>query len=175
MTVPSETVRITEEAAIEWVRQTYGLSQGAAEAAIGAAINSNKVGLTAAGEILDAVNKLGIAKREDGRVRIAASDLRTGLGLLFYRDVRLNRDDLRWQIEQQLGRPNSISAPRHKGGRPPKLQQAIAPWFDDLPAEDQALSASKLAQMWKLDPSHHGQEESARKIIAKLKAGKNLV
>jgi hypothetical protein len=65
----------------------------------------------------------------------------------------------------------------HGGGRLPDLRAQVQPWFEALSPGDRALSASKLADIWKCDPTHPGDRDSVRKIIGALRragAGLNL-
>ena len=64
---------------------------------------------------------------------------------------------------------------RHRGGRPPDLRKEVRTWLEELSPDGPALSDSKLADIWKSDPSHPGDRDSVRKIIGALRrAGPGL-
>jgi hypothetical protein len=100
----------------------------------------------------------------------------------FIYDLRMNADDLRWQIEQQLGKP-AVPAPQRrdqgstaaseqadKGGRPPIVRDAVTEWFDELPDDRRALGAPKLADIYCAEkPQRPGSYDRVRKIIKDLK------
>jgi hypothetical protein len=84
--------------------------------------------------------------------------------------IRLNTDDLQWQIEQQLGRPTrriaSGSGPVHKGGRTPIVAKSVKEWFDEQPDQAKSLGCQKLADIYKNDPNNQGSPDHVRKLIA---------
>ena len=87
----------SEREAFDWVRREYRLSMGAAQAALKAAVDSGNVRLF---DQVTTVSADGQVKRNPATI----SDLVTER---FVHDLRINADDLRWQVEQQLGRPRS--------------------------------------------------------------------
>jgi len=100
---------ISWEEAAEWVAREYGLSVGAAEAERAAAVASDKVRISAC-----------MPRVIPGRTRVAAADLGTFPTGFLLREVRLNFDDLKYQIRQQIGRPPSGPKPQQQ-----ELDQAL--------------------------------------------------
>lgn len=81
---------LSREAAVQLVAVEHDLSIGAAEAAVGEAINSKKVRL---------IGRVG--NLQPGPVSV--DGLKNLFGFLLIGDLKLNADDLRWQLSKQLG------------------------------------------------------------------------
>jgi hypothetical protein len=108
----SEQEWIAQLDAYKWAAQKWALSEGAAEAAVRAAITSNNVHLlrhvdSEWADLMDGKIKIGLAK-----------DFRTVADVLFTgHQQELRFADLQWQLRQQLGEP---PAERPQRGRSPK-------------------------------------------------------
>jgi hypothetical protein len=118
---------ITQDAAIGWLRHEYSLSEGAAIPHFRRAWASGNVrGRTRRGWDYFEISEDGAIGRDGEPVEIPPYRCEV-TGRLVH-DLRLNADDLRWQIEQQLGKPPAREAPKRKpDNKPtqPKLDEAL--------------------------------------------------
>jgi hypothetical protein len=129
-----DTAGLTEEAAIEWLRREYGLSLGAATLELQNAWNSGKVrGWDNLVEIRD--GKTVVLR--DGKPVHIPPRLSQITGD-FVHDHRLSADDLRWQIEQQLGKL-AVAKPPNRSSEPPSQAELDKALLDFATARGQKV------------------------------------
>jgi hypothetical protein len=111
---------ITEDAAIAWPRHEYGLSEGAAIPQLRQAWASGNVrGRTRDGWDYFEITEDGCFRRNGGE-RVYEAPYRCEVTGRFVHATRINAEDLRWQIEQQLGKPPASKVPKRKPDNKPE-------------------------------------------------------
>jgi hypothetical protein len=125
--IDDDPVGITEEAALEWLRQEYGLSIGAAIRQLQEAWNSGNV---RGWDNLAEIGQHGEMVLRDGKPVQVPPRIGQLIPDRLVHDHRLHADDLRWQIEQQLGKPATatpVTPPRpSRGPVPGKTERPLA-------------------------------------------------
>jgi hypothetical protein len=142
---------IAEEAALDWMRQQYDLSGGAAKATLKSAVDSGNIVL----------RDFLVAELGDGRMEYMPARISSLKPSHFVHDLRMDFEDLRWQIRKQLG-----EAPRARATESADRQQLAA--AAELPSgirTNQAASAEReckeLIQRWTATGSRPANKEAA--------------
>jgi hypothetical protein len=94
-----------------------------------------------------------------------------------YSRIEYSAGDLGYETRQRfVERAPLDGSPRHVGGRPPVVSDAVVEWFNGLPLKQRQLGAGKLAKSYLAEsPKRPGSRDYVRKIITKLKLGENPV
>jgi hypothetical protein len=178
---------MTQDAAIGWLKHEYGLSEGAAIPHLRRAWASGYVrGWTRRGWDYFEMSEDGAISHDGEPVDVASYRCEV-TGRLIH-DLRLNADDFRWQIEQQLGKPSATKAPKRqpslgRRGRPEtpywsKAHEFIYNWLvengcpqagDRNQARLELEVAELLASRTEQPPAESTVRDHVRKQIAKFK------